>query len=145
MRTTTAQNHVTRIKYALDNAYRSAICYMPHWNVFTKTCNEFTIGDSAWDKLPQWAMIAINNHRLSLYDRIRRDHTIQLYSCPDGRKVVTTSAWDNMGEEARQICRDGGKLPLKTYWLKTEEKCSPEGVITIIKTPTDDVYWESKD
>jgi hypothetical protein len=129
----------------LDNAYRCAICDRLHCSVFIKRCNEFFPGDSAWDKLPKWARSEILNHRAHVLDKIRRDHTIQLYICPDGRKVATTSAWDNMGEDARQICRDGGKLPLKTFWLKTEEKCSPEGIITIIKTPTDDVYWESKD
>lgn len=143
MRLTTAENHVSRITGRLDSVYRNALYSRPDFIKLNEQFGKVLFKDSAWEKLPEWAKERLTQHRWRLRDVIVREHTIQLYTLKNGSRVVSRHAWDAMDEESRETIRNGGSLPIATYWMKTEEKCAADGTITIIKSPTDKVYWEA--
>jgi hypothetical protein len=143
MRLSTAENHIRRIESRIDSVYRGAIVYRPSLTELATEAQNVFSADPAWPSLPEWAKDRLIQHRHHLRKMIIDQHTIQLYTLRDGRRVVCRYSWDAMDEESRQFIRDGGSLPIKTYWLETKETCSPDGTITIVKTPTDKVYWES--
>jgi hypothetical protein len=143
MRLTTAENHISRIQNRLDSVYRSALFQRPDFINLNEQFGYVMFKDSAWDKLPEWVKERLTQHRWNLRNIIVREHTIQLYTLRDGRRVVSRHSWDAMDEESRQFIRDGGELPIKTYWLESKETCAPDGTITIVKSPTDSVYYES--
>jgi hypothetical protein len=143
VRFSTSLNHINNVKNRLDNVFRSALFYMPTLKELTKSLDEAVFDCSSYSILPEWAQEQISIHRRQLMERINRDYTIQLYVLPSGEKIITRFAWDSFDEETRQMVREGGELPIKTFWMKVDEKCDRNGVITRISTPTDKVFFDS--
>jgi len=142
MRTTTALNHINRINSKIESVYRSAIFSRPRLTELSEQVRAVIYKDFAWSRLPVWAQDRINQHRHSQRKMISDHYLIQLYILRDGRRVVCRHSWDAMDEESRNFVRGGGSLPIKTYWMECKETCAPDGTITIVKTPTNKVYWE---
>jgi len=144
MRVSTANNHLDAIRNQLDSQFRSAIFYRPSLKDVLDNLTRVCLDYPAWEILPRWVKDELSQHRTTLLERIYREHTIQLYVLRNGGKVVSRHAWDNFDENTRQFIRDGGKLPIKTFWLQVEESCAKDGTVTRISRPTDDVYFESE-
>jgi hypothetical protein len=142
VRSTTTENHIQRIQNRLDSVYRGAIFYRPRLTELATEANNVFSADPAWPSLPEWAKDRLIQHRHHLRKMIIDQHTIQLYILRDGRRVASRYSWDAMDEESRNFVRGGGSLHIKTYWMESKETCAPDGTITIVKTPTDKVYWE---
>ncbi len=143
VRFSTSLNHINNVKNRLDNVFRSALIYMPTLKELTKRFDDAVVSYSSYSILPEWAQEQISIHRRQLMERINRDYTIQLYVLPSGEKIISRFAWDSFDEETRQKVREGGELPIKTFWMKVDEKCDKNGVITRISTPTDKVFFDS--
>ena len=141
MRTGTVLNKIDAITSRVDSVFRSAIYSRPSLAELHQQLNDVIPAD--FGKLPNWAKERISHHRRDWMQRINRDYVAQLYVLADGSKVICRHAWDSFDEETRQMIRDGGQVPIKTFWLKVEETCKKDGTVTRISTPTDDVYFDS--
>ena len=141
MRLSTANNYVSVVLSQLDSQFRSALFYHPNVAELSQQFNTIITGQPFYTSLPQWAKTRLWVYRGELFNRINRDHVIQLYCLPDGRKMIPSGSWDAFGEEVRQHVRGGGEVPLKTFWLDVKESCTQEGIVTRISTPTDDVFF----
>lgn len=144
MRLSTANNHVDAIIQRMDSVFRCALFDRPTLKELSNRMNEATQGYSSWSILPDWCKERVSIRRRELLDRIARDYTIQLYVLKNGDKIISRGAWDSFDEETRQFIRDGGELPIKTFWMKVDETCAKDGTITRVSRPTDDVYFDSK-
>ena len=142
MRVATAENHIQRIQNRLDSVYRGAIFSRPRLTELSEQVRAVIYKDPSWSRLPVWAQERIVQHKHSQRKMISDNYLIQLYTLRDGRRVVCSYSWDAMDEETRNFVRGGGSLPIKTYWMESKETCAPDGTITIIRRPTDKVYWE---
>ncbi len=143
MRTSTTFNHINYLKGRIASIYANAKYSHPSQPQLTQQWVEIVNRYSAWNKMPDWARSMVHNYREERYNEIVNHYTIPLYVLPNGEKVTTRGSWDAFGEELREKCRNGYEVPLKTFWMDVEEKCDRNGNITVIKTPTDDVYWDS--
>jgi hypothetical protein len=141
MRLSTANNYVSVVLSQLDSQFRSALFYHPNVAELSQQFNTIITGQPFYTSLPQWAKTRLWVYRGELFKRINRDHVIQLYCLPDGRKMIPKGSWDAFGEEVRQHVRGGGEVPLKTFWLDLKESCTQEGIVTRISTPTEDVFF----
>ena len=141
MRLSTANNYVSVVLSQLDFKFRFALFCHPNVAELSQQFNKIITGQPFYASLPQWAKTRLWVYRGELFERINRDHVIQLYCLPDGRKVIPKGSWDSFGEEVRQHVRGGGGIPLKTFWLDVKESCTQEGIVTRISTPTDDVFF----
>jgi hypothetical protein len=140
MRFSTTLNHINNVKNRLDNVFRSALFDMPNVRELSQRFNLAIDEYISYSILPNWAKEKISIHRRHLMERINRDYLIALYILPSGEKIIN---WDSFDEETRQMIREGGELPIKTFWLKVDEKCDKNGIITRISTPTDKVFFDS--
>lgn len=113
MKTSTAVNHVTRLKSRIDSIYSSAEFYCPTCKELIATVNAEIQKDPAWGKLPSWARQAVNAQDQARFDRIQRDFTIWLFPQPEGPAL----SWDEMPEEIRRTYCSAEKTG-KTYWLR---------------------------
>lgn len=143
MKSSTTDNHIQNVKNRLSNAFRCALIDMPTLKELSESFNVAMYDYSAWEILPEWAKESLCIYRKNLNERIHHDHVIQLYVLENGEKVITRGAWDSFSEEIRQNLRNGGDIPLKTFWMMVEETCTKNGVITRVSTPTDKVFFES--
>ena len=143
MRTSTAENHINFIKNRLDQVFRCAVFDRPTSAELAHQMTDVVLGHSSYAILPNWAKDRIGNHRMNLMERIRLDYTVQLYVLENGDKVITSRAWDSFNEETRQMIRNGGKLPIKTFWLDVTVTCADDGTVTRVSRPTNSVYFES--
>jgi hypothetical protein len=143
MRTTTAHNHKMAIIRGLEYQFSSAIMFRPTLPSLVEQFNQVCQGYKSWAILPQWVKDDVACHRSALMQRINRDYIIQLYILRNGDKVISRHAWDSFDEETRQFIRDGGELPIKTFWVKLEETCAKDGTITRVSRPTNDVYFDA--
>ena len=142
MRTTTALNHIDYLKGMIASVYASAKFYHPTQPQLCEQYMNILKSYSAWERMPQWAKSKVGDYRE--YKRKELDqYTMGLYVLPNGDKVITRYAWDSFPEEVRERIRNGGSLPFKVFWMNVEERCDKNGNITITKTPTDDVFWDS--
>ena len=141
MRPATSERHLDNFKRRIASVYRNAIFSRPSMLTLAQ---EFDRIRMDYPKtLPLWVKESLSNYRMELRDNLINNYTLQMYVLPSGKKVLTRFAWDSFDEESRNFIKNGGNLPIKTFWLSVEEKITPEGVIIVTKTPTDDVYWES--
>jgi hypothetical protein len=141
MRTSTVLNKLDALTSRIESTYRSAMFFHPSLTELNKQLNEQYPDDFA--KWPNWAKERISYLRREWSQRINRDYVAQLYVLTDGSKVICRHAWDNFDEATRQLIRDGGSLPIRTFWLRVEETCQKDGTVTRISTPTDKVYFDS--
>jgi hypothetical protein len=86
MRLSTANNYVTVVLSQLDSQFRSALFYHPNVAELSQQFNAIITGQPFYTSLPQWAKTRLWVYRGELFKRINRDHVIQLYCLPDGRK-----------------------------------------------------------
>jgi len=143
MRSSTAQNHLSVITSRMESEFRAAIFYRPNLDEMIKKFNNVFSDYKAWAILPQWVKDSAWNHRRELMQRINREYVLQLYVLESGDKIIARNFWDSVDENTRQFVRDGGKLPIKTFWLQVEETVAKDGTVTRVSRPTNDVYFES--
>lgn len=141
MRTSTVLNKLDAITSRIESVYRSATFYHPSLPELNRQLNEVIPQD--FNKLPNWAKERVGYLRREWSQRINRDYVAQLYVLNDGSKVICRHAWDSFDEATRQMIRDGGEVPIKTFWLNVQETCQKDGTVTRISKPSDHVYFDS--
>lgn len=121
MKFSTAYNHVTRLKSAVDSVYSSAMHYCPTHEELIATITEKVRKDPAWGKMPGWAQQTVSDYEGAKFATIQRGWTIWLFPQPTGPAL----AWDEMPEEVRKSYCSADKKGT-TYWLrrKTSESYS---------------------
>jgi len=123
MQTSTAYNHLTRLKSRIDSIYSAARSYRsPHSDILEKMKSEIW-EDPALKKCPSWVRASLSNHSGAKLDEIHRHFVLWAFMCPDGKPRV----WEQLDESTRQsYCSE------KTgnhYWLRLTNSHSHFGVV----------------
>jgi len=103
-------------------------------------CFSSLYAESTFKKLPKYKQDCLVTFANAKWQSMLDKYTLLLTIGLDGRKVL--NKWDYLTDEERDFIRNGGKLKSAFYWLREETKCSDDGVITTIMTPTDKIYFQ---
>lgn len=124
MKTSTAYNHLTRLKARMDSIHSAARHYRPKHTKMLEQMKAEIWEDKALAKCPSWVRASLSNHSIALLHEIQRHYVIWAFMCPDGKPRI----WEQLDEDTRQAyC-----APDKTgnhYWLKLVNSHSHFGVI----------------
>lgn len=128
MKTSTAYNHLTRLKSRIDSIYSAACSYRsPHSDILEKMKEEIW-GDSALKKCPSWVRASLSNHSGAKLAEIQRHFVLWAFMCPDGKPRV----WEQLDEPTRlSYCTTGeDRKTGNHFWLKLTNSHSHFGVVT---------------
>ena len=125
MKTSTAYNHLKRLKSRMDSIYSAArSCRSTHAHILERVKAEVW-EDPDLKKCPSWVRASLGNHSGAKLDEIFQHFTLWAFMCPDGKPRV----WGQLDEETRlSYC-----VPDKTgsrFWLKLTNSNSHFGVVT---------------
>jgi len=128
MKTTTAYNHLTRLKSRMDSIYSACNTYRSSHDHILERLKSEIWEDKALAKCPSWVSASLSNHSLAKLDEIHRHFTIWAFMCPDGKPRV----WEQLDEETRQsYCSTGeDRKTGNLFWLKLTNSNSHFGVVT---------------
>ncbi len=97
MNTSTAYNHLTRLKSKLESLFSAAQCYMPtHDHLLGQVAEVWQ--DEALKKCPSWVIQALGDYAQSRWDRIQREYVFWLHPAEDG----TFKSWDLLTDKERE-------------------------------------------
>ena len=127
MQTSTAYNHLTRLKSRMDSIYSACRSYRSTHSHLLERLKAEVWEDEALKKCPSWVRASLSNHSGSKLEEIHRHFTLWAFMCPDGKPRV----WKQLDEETRlSYCttsedRKTGNM----FWLKLVNSHSHYGVV----------------
>jgi hypothetical protein len=146
MRSSTTENHISRLKSQLDSLYSNAKYSRPSVIELRREIQAFYDRNAdTFQRLPDWARGKIHTYSDVKWQQLTRLLTRGFYIMPDGRKVPSWCAWDSFSEEEKDAFKKDGKCGrLVILWMKETVENLPDGSVQITLTPTDRVYFESQ-
>jgi len=128
MKTSTAYNHLKRLRSRMDSIYSAGNSYRASHEHILERLKAEVWQDAALGKCPSWVYASLSNHSGAKLDEIHRHFTIWAFMCPDGKPRI----WGQLDEETRQsYCTTGEHSKTgNRFWLKLTNSNSHFGVVT---------------
>jgi hypothetical protein len=146
MRSSTTENHISRLKKQVDSLCENAKWSRPTLQEMHREVQAFYDKNAeTLHRLPEWAQEKVSTYLMENRTQLTRRLTRQFYLMPDGRKIPSWCAWESMTEDEKNVFRNGGKCGrLVTLWMSETIEHQADGSVQITLTPTDRVYFESQ-
>ena len=113
MKTTTAYNHLVRLKGYMASVYSAARSYgSPHQEILERL-KESVWNDPALKKCPAWVNSSLSNYSLAKLDEIHQHYVVWAFIDSDGKIVP----WEALDEQARESYCTADKTGA-FYWVQ---------------------------